>query len=179
MTPLGWLLAPLLALPTAGIYRIAALIVRDDAVSVRDGFGAWVAFGGRALILATLSLGAAFVFATNVVTGLDARNVVGWSLATFAAWGLAATGVLTAIAWPLLVDPTRSGWGLRDVLRLAVLLALAHPMRFGALGLLLVALIAVSTFAIVAVLTISIGLAALISCRYVLPAADRLASRTR
>ena len=126
-SPLGWLSAPLLALPTVGIYRTAALIVRGQPVSIREGFAAWARFGEWALLVGTLLLGCVVVFATNLVSGLDARGVVGWSLATFAGWGLAMTGMLSAIVWPLLVDPRRSEMGLRGILRLTVLLAACLP----------------------------------------------------
>jgi hypothetical protein len=113
----------------------------------------------------------------NVVTGLEARSVLGWSLATFAGWGLAATGVVAAVVWPLLVDPARAGSGLRDIIRLAAFLALAHPLRFGGLALLLLVLVGLSTLAVVVVLSVAIGFAALVACRYVLPAADRFEAR--
>jgi hypothetical protein len=173
VTPLAWLLAPLLALPTVGVYRIAALIVRGEPVSVAGGFRAWTRFGGRALFVGALLLGAGAILATNLVTGLEARGLLGWSLATFAGWGLVATGVAAAIVWPLLVDPARSGSSLGDILRLTALLALAHPFRFGCLAVVMLAVVALSTLAVVVVLSVAIGFVALIACRYVLPAADR------
>jgi hypothetical protein len=173
ISPLAWLLAPLLALPTVGIYRVAALLVRGEPVSVRDGFGAWRRFGGRAMVVGALLLGCVAVFATNLVTGIQNSGVVGWSLATFAGWGLVATAIASSVVWPLLVDPWRGRLGLGDVLRLTSLLALAFPLRFGALAAVLVLLVALSTFAVVVVFSIAIGFAALIACRYVLPAADR------
>jgi uncharacterized membrane protein YesL len=173
VAPLAWFLAPLLALPTIGIYRIAALIVRGEPVSVRDGFTTWVRFGGRALIVGSMVLGTSAVFAVNVVTGLEARGLLGWSLATFAGWGLASTAVIATIVWPLLADPARAGSGLRDIVRLSAFLALAHPLRFGGLALLLLVLVGLSTLAVVLVLSVAIGFAALVACRYVLPAADR------
>lgn len=177
VSPLAWLLAPLLALPGVGIFRIAALIVRDEPVSVGQGFTAWWRFGGRALVVGSALLVSAAVLATNLVTGLEARGVVGWSLATFAGWGLAAVGVLATVAWPLLVDPRRERTSLGSTLRLAAILALSHPLRFGALALVLLAIVALSTLAVVALLTLAIGIVALVACRYVLPAADRFAAR--
>jgi uncharacterized membrane protein YesL len=173
VTPLAWLLAPLLALPAVGVYRIAALIARGEPVSVADAFTALARFGGRAALVGALLLGAGAVFAANLVTGLEARSVLGWSLATFAGWGLVATGVVAAIVWPLLVDPQRSGSRLRDTLRLTALLALAHPLRFGGLAVVMLAIVAISTLAVVVVLSVAIGFSALIACHYVLPAADR------
>ena len=65
----------------------------------------------------------------------------------------------------------------RERVRLAGLLVLAHPGRMGALSALLVVVLAVSTVIVAAVLTVSVGFAALVACRYVLPAADRLEAR--
>lgn len=178
ITPVAWLLTPLLALPAAGTFRVAALIVRDEPVAMADGFTAWGSFGARAVVVGVSLLASTLIFTVNVVTGLEARGVLGWSLATLAGWGWAATAVLGAIVWPLLVDPQRSNAGLAATARLAALLALAHPFRFGALALFLLILIALSTLAVVVVLTLSVGFGALVACHYVLPAADRFTSGT-
>jgi uncharacterized membrane protein YesL len=177
VSPLAWVLAPLLAIPTAGIYRLAALVVRDDPVSVWDAFTAWRQWGGRALLFGTMILALVLMFVTNLVIGLEARGVLGWSLATFAGWGLAGTVIFTLVVWPLLVDPWRSHLRVREVLRLGALLALAHPLRFGALAVLLLGIVALSTLGVVLVLTLAVALVALVDCRYVLPAADRFATR--
>ena len=81
--------------------------------------------------------------------------------------------------WPgsRLAAPRRSGPRDRpsgDRLRLAALLLLAHPVRIGALGVVLAIFLALSTVAIVALLTISVSFAALVASHFVLPAADRL-----
>jgi uncharacterized membrane protein YesL len=177
VTPLAWLLLTLLALPTVGVFRTAALIVRDEPVSVREGLAAWGRYGARAIVLGALLLVAAAVLGTNLVLGLEARGLVGWSLATFAGWGLAALATLAVVVWPLLVDPRREGLALREVLRLGALMALAHPLRFGGLALVLLGILALGTLAVVALLSVAIGFAAIVSCRFVLPAADRFAAR--
>jgi hypothetical protein len=169
-----WLLAPLLALPAVGVFRVAALIVRREPVSVADAFGAWVRFGGRALAAGTLTLALAGVFLVNVVTGLSGGGLFGWAFATLAGWGLVAVLVVTTVLWPLLVDPRRPALGLAGALRLATLLAVAFPLRFGALTLLIAAFVAASTFAVVMLVTVAIGLSGLVACHHVLPAADRL-----
>jgi hypothetical protein len=171
----GFLLVPVLALPTVGIYRVAALIVREEPVSMADGFTAWRGFGLPALALGALLVAAVAVFGTNLLTGIQNSGVVGWSLATFAGWGLVATAIVTSVVWPLLVDPWRASMRLRDVLRLACLLAIAFPVRFGMLTACLVVFVALSTVAVVVLLSLAIGIAALIATRYVLPAADRFA----
>ena len=54
---------------------------------------------------------------------------------------------------------------------------LAHPVRLAILGLALGVFLAASVVAIVALITISVVVAALIATRLVLPAADRLDTR--
>ncbi len=173
--PLVIVLAPLLALPTVGVFRVAALIARDEPVATVDGFRAWRTLGGRALVLGTALLVAGFVFTTNLMTGIQGGGLMGWSLATFAGWGLVATGLVAVVAWPLVPDPWREELPLRALVRLSVLMALAFPLRPGALLALVTLLLTVSTVALVAVLSVSLRFAALVCCRYVLPATDRFA----
>ena len=173
ITPLAIVSAPLLAVPTAGVFRIAALVVRGEPVGVVDGFRAWRELGWRALVVGTALLLAGLVFATNLVTGLQSGGILGWSLATFAGWGLVATGLVAVVAWPLLADPWRREIGLRAVVRLSLLLPLAFPLRFLALLMVVVIVLLISTVALVAVLSVSLGFAALVCCRYALAAADR------
>ena len=103
--------------------------------------------------------------------------MVAWAIATAAFWGLAILVALGFALWPIAVDPERAGMAWRARVRLAGLLVLAHPGRMGVLSILLVILLAISTVIVAAVLTVSIGFSALVACRYVLPAADRLEAR--
>jgi uncharacterized membrane protein YesL len=174
ITPVALVHVPHLAIPTAAIFRIATRIVRRRSVSFWDGYR-----GIRAQLGAILGLGVAFtvaglVLGLNVLTGLTSAGIAGWAIATLAAWGLVAAWVLAWTVWPLVVDPERTGTPARARLRLAGLLALAHPIRLGALSLAIGILVALSTAAVAPVLTISIALGALWSSHVVLPAADRL-----
>jgi hypothetical protein len=63
--------------------------------------------------------------------------------------------------------------------QLAGLLVLAHPVRLAVLGVALAIFLLASTIAIVALVTVSVVVAALIATRLVLPAADRLDERLR
>ena len=166
-------LSPILALPTAGIFRLAVRIVRGEMASFGDALEAWRRFGRRALALGAAVIGGAAVLVINVVTGLADGGLVGWSLATLAFWGLAVGATLTTVAWPILVDPRRESLAARDAFRLAALLVLAFPLRFGALTAVVVVFVLVSVAAVAAVATVSISLAALVTARYVLPASDR------
>ncbi len=175
--PPAIVVAPVLAVPTAGIFRIATRIVRGEAVSFWDAVDAW-----RTNVLATLGLGAAavlvgVVLSANTVIGLGADSPLGWAMATLAAWGLVALWLLAWTAGPVLADPARAGQPIGGRLRLAALLVLAHPVRIGALGLVLAIFLVLSTIAIAALVTVSVSFAALVASQYVLPAADRLEER--
>ena len=170
-------LAPLLAFPTFGLFAMAGQIHRGNGVSTADSFRAWRTMWPRILALGVLLVAAAVVFLTNVAVGILRQDVVGIAVATAAAWGLIAMLVLAAIIWPLAADPDRAGRPFRDVLKLAALLAIAFPIRFGALTLLVLLILAISTVLFVALLTVGVAFVALLAARYVLPAADRLETR--
>lgn len=174
--PLGaLLLLPILALPTAAVFRVAATVVRGEPwIGLRDILGS-----SRRELPATLALGAAFVatgliLATNVLTGLGQAEPLGWILATLAAWGLVAWWCAAIVAWPLIVDPLRAARPIRERLRLAGALLLLHPLRFGVLGLAVAVIVVVSTVLTAAILTVSVAFVAVVACRFVYPAADRL-----
>lgn len=178
ISPIGAvLLAPLLAFPTLGIFRVAALIVRGEPASFWDALRAWrrefvpTLLAGAAAVASTLVLG------TNVAVGILSAGVVGWAVATLAAWGLIVAAIAAVCFWPLLVDPARSGEPARSRARLAGLLVVAFPVRLGALAAILGVVLVASTVAFAALVTVSIAYCALVACRYVLPAADRLEAR--
>jgi hypothetical protein len=175
--PIGLVGIAILAVPTAGLFRMAAAIARGESVSFWDSVAAW-----RRGVAGTLALGAALgvtttVLIVNLVTGILAETVLGWGFATLAFWGLVALWLLAWTVWPVLADPWRASWPARERIRLAGYLVLAHPVRIGALGLILAIFLVASTIAIVALLTVSVAIAALVATRYVLPAADRLDAR--
>jgi uncharacterized membrane protein YesL len=174
VAPPAIVLFALLAVPTAGIFRVTTRIVRGESVSFWDAVDAW-----RSDLLPTLAFGLGFVagaivLTSNVVTGLTSGSPLGWALATLAGWGIAALTLYAWALWPILADPRRADRSVADRSRLAGLLVLAHPLRLAALALALAALLVVSAVAIVALVTISVSFAALVASRSVLPAADRL-----
>jgi hypothetical protein len=175
--PPAIVLLPILALPTAGLFRITTRIARGQAVSFWDGIDAW-----RTDVLATLAVGAGFVVTLivlgfNLVSGLTSESPVGWGLATLAAWGLLIAWLYAWTLWPILVDPARAARPAADRARLAAMLVLAHPIRIGSLGLVLALFLIVSTVAVVALATVSVAFSALVASRFILPAADRLEAR--
>ena len=169
------LLLPLLVLPTAVVFRIAALVVRGAP---------WAGIGDvvratRGELPAVLGLGLAsvatgLILMTNALTGLARADPFGLVLATLAGWGLVAWWCGAIVAWPLIVDPARVGRPLRETLRLAGALLLAHPARFGGLAVVVLLIVVISTILTAAILTVSVAFVALVACRSVYPAADRL-----
>jgi uncharacterized membrane protein YesL len=175
--PAALLLLPLLALPTAGIFRVTTRIARGQAVSFWDAIDAWHTNVRESLAFGAALVAASAVLGFNIVSGLGSESVIGWALATLAAWGIVVTWLVAWIGWPLLVDPDRSARTAGDRLQLAALLVLAHPFRIAAFGAVLAIFLAVSTVAIVALVTISVSFAALVASEFALPAADRLEAR--
>jgi hypothetical protein len=84
-------------------------------------------------------------------------------------------GLVLVCWWPLLVDPRREGARAgRRALRSASVMVLAHPFRIVALAALLAPVLAISTIAFAALVSVSLSFSALLACHYVLPASDRL-----
>ncbi|HXG40615.1 MAG TPA: hypothetical protein VNJ28_06700 [Candidatus Limnocylindrales bacterium] len=171
------LLAPLLAIPTAGIYRMAARLVRDG----HTGFDDFLA-GIRRFWFAALASGAAAIllgaaFTTNALLGMGSNDVPGWLFGAAALYADLALALVLVAYWPILVDPLREALPLRRRAALAVLVALARPGQLLALGAVVGAILVGSTILFAALLTVSIAYVGLVTTRYVLPLADRLEGR--
>lgn len=176
--PFGSLLmAVLLGLPTAGVYRLSALIVRDQPVAFSDALSAWREFLRPALVIAAAVVGITTILTVNLAVGFTSRDPISWAIGTLAAWGLIATWALALLVWPLIVDPLREGQSLAQRLQLASTLLLLAPLRVALLLLAMSAVFIVSAILFAALLTVSIAFIALVTTRYVLPAADRIEGR--
>ncbi len=171
------LLAPLLALPTAGLFRMAVLIARGDSVALSDAFDAWRAYLRPALAAGVLFTVLALIFAVNIAVGVASNSFIGAMVAAFAGWGLLVLWTGALAFWPLLVDPRRAEMTIRERLRLVTILVIAFPLRLSALALTLAVLLVLSTIVFAALITVSVAFSALVASRYILPAADRLEGR--
>lgn len=171
------LLTPLIAFPTASLFRVAGLVHRGELASFWDGLAVWRTEAAPILLLGVAIAGCMAVFLVNLWVGILSGSPIGWSLATLAAWGIAVTWLFAWTAWPVLLDPRRADRPARDRIRIAGLLVIAFPMRFAALGLAVAAILLASTLATIALATIGVAFSALVATRYVLPAADRLEAR--
>lgn len=173
--PPAVVLLPLLAVPTAGVFRTAGRVVRETGwVSIDDALDAW-----RADVPRTLVIGAAFVvgwtiFALNVAIGTGLGSVLGLSIAIASVWALIGSWLLFWTLWPLLTDPSRIERPARRQLRLAALLVIADPIRIAVLGLAVGVLLVLSVITILPLVTVAMAASALIAGHVVLPAADRL-----
>jgi hypothetical protein len=166
--------APFLAVPFIGVVRLAALVARGEDVVLADVWGAYRRFGPAALVLGFPAVIGTALLASNVVVGASAGGIGGWAFATLAGAGLVALWVVAFPVAVLLVDPARAQRPVRARFRLAILLVLAAPGRTGLLTLLLAVVLAISTVAFAALLTISVAYTSLVAARYLLPLADRL-----
>jgi hypothetical protein len=165
--------APLLAIPYAGVIRLAAQAARGGDVVLSDVLHAYRAYALPAVIAGAGFVLVVAVFATNAVIGVSTGGAAGWAFATLAAWGLVATWTFATVFWVLLVDPARERVPAARTARLAGLLVLAAPGRLAALAAVIAGLLLVSAVAFAALLTISVAYAGLVTARYVLPLADR------
>jgi uncharacterized membrane protein YesL len=166
-----------LAVPAAGVYRLAALIARERSVAFSDALHAWRRFLRPALITGTVLTVITFVLGFNVLLALTTVEPLFWVIGTLAGWGLLATWAVALPFWALLTDPLREEEPLTARLRLAAVLVLISPLRFGMLLLSMTVVLIASTILFAALLTISIAFIALVTTRYTLPAADRLEQR--
>ena len=127
------ILVPLLALPLAGLARMAGLATRREAVHVTDALDPLRRRLWPVVVSAIGFTVAAVILGVNVVTGLAVSGLVGAALATASAWGLVVLAGAAVTWWPLLTDPAHDAVPARNIARLCALLLLAHPLRMGLL----------------------------------------------
>jgi hypothetical protein len=173
LPPLGLLLAVLLTVPAAGVFRLAAIVARGEPASFSDALEVWTDQPMRLLGLGLAIVAAGLVLVTNVLTGTASGSPIGWAIATFAGWGLLAGWCWLLCLWPILLDPTRSR-GIVVSSRLAALVVLAQPFRLALLGAVLALALVVSAVAFLLLFTVTLSYVALAAARYVLPATDRM-----
>jgi len=175
--PPALVLGALLAVPIAGIHRMAALLTRGEAISISDFGDGMRRFGLHATgILAGGAILAA-VLVTNVVTGFASNGPLGWFVGATAMWGLVALMMALIAIWPVLVDPRREDRPLRRRLQLAGLVLIGRPGRLFLLTLLIAVILVVSTVLLGVIVLVGVAYTSLLATRWVLPAADDLERR--
>ena len=177
--PPAAILVPLLAVPVAGIHRMAALIARGEPAAFSDFLGGMRRFGLPALAMGAAASILAVVFTTNVIVGLDAGGPIGWFLSAMALYGDVALAMLLVAFWPVLVDPRRDGVSVRRRLALAGVAVIGRPGRMFVLTVVVGLILMVSTVILAAIVLVSVAFTSLVAARYVLPLVDDLEGRLR
>jgi uncharacterized membrane protein YesL len=175
--PPAILLVVLLAIPLAGIHRLAALLARGEPTSLSDFVD-----GMRRSWLHAIGVGAglaivAAVLVTNLVTGFTSGNPLGWFVGATALWALVAVAMFAVAIWPVLVDPQHEGASLRRRAQLAGLVVIGRPGRLFMLTALVVAILVLSTVVLGAIVLAAVSYASILATRWVLPAMDELEAR--
>ncbi len=169
----GLLASVILAWPAAALGGVAARVVRGDRVGLGTAIRWPLSRTAVPLLALALAL-VALVACVDLEVAIRQGDLISVALATVAGWSLLALATLACVAWPLLGDPRRIGQGTRDLLRLTLAVALLHGPR-ALLASTFVGLVLVASAIMVApLLTVSLGLVALVLCRVVLPLADRM-----
>jgi len=177
LTIVGVALLIALAVPTAGLYRMGALIARGEPAAFSDFLDGMRRFGAAAVLVGGAAAILAIVFATNVAVGFSAGNPIGWVISAMALWGLVGLLMLLVAFWPVLVDPERQGIGLRRRLALAGLVVIGRPARMIILTATIAFILIVSTILFAALVLMSVAYVALVSARVVLPLVDEVEAR--
>jgi uncharacterized membrane protein YesL len=178
---LVWLPAALLvvvvAVPLAGIHRMAALLVREQGASFSDFIDGMRRSARRAVTAGAAATILAVTFSSNVLLGLQLDNPFGWFLTATAAYADVALAMVLVAFWPLLVDPQREGRSLRRLVVLAGIVCLARPGRMFLLTVLIGLILVAATAILPAIALVGVSFVSLVATRYVLPLADHLESR--
>jgi uncharacterized membrane protein YesL len=152
------------------VVRERTLVMSDLARSIRTDFARRFALGLAQLALVAIAV-------VDLLIGLQIAGMIGLVLAVTAFYSGVAIWILAVAAWPIVMDPLRETMPLRARLRLALILVLAHPLRFLLLSIVLAFVLAASALLAAALITFAAAYAALVAAHYVLPAADRLEGR--
>jgi hypothetical protein len=171
------LLIAVLALPVAGMFRMAALLTRGAPMGFADFITGMRRFAAPALTLGILSTAVGLVLTANIAFGLSEGSIIGGIFAVLALYAELALALYLVAAWPILVDPVRETMSFRDRLRLAFYVVATRVVRMLGLTLVILVILIVSTVLFAALVTISVAYISLVATRYVLPAADRLEGR--
>ena len=170
-------LAVLLAVPVAGLHRMAALIARGEPAAISDFVDGMRRFALPAIGIAGGAAVIAVVLTTNVVIGFESGGPLGWFLGATALYGEFALAMFLVAIWPILVDPRHAAATLRHRIVVAGLVVIGRPGRLFLLTIVIVVVLALSTMLLAGIVLVAVGFSSLVATRWVLPTADTLESR--
>lgn len=175
--PPAIVLGAALAIPVAGLHRMAALLARGEATSLSDFVDGMRRFGATAAAVAAGASILAFVLTTNMVIGLESGSPIGWFLGATALYGAIALAMFLVAVWPILVDPQRESTPVRRRLQLAGLVVIGRPGRLFLLTAIVIVVLAASVVILAGIVLVGVAYTSLLATRWVLPAADELEAR--
>ena len=170
-------LGVLLAIPVAGLHRMAAILTRGEATSLSDFIDGMRRYGVAAAAVSTGAAILAFVLTTNTIVGLGSGEPIGWFLGATALYGDIALAMFLVAAWPILVDPRRESASLRRRLQLAALLVIGRPGRLFLVTAIVIVVLAASIVILAGIVLVGVAYVSLLATRWVLPVADELEAR--
>jgi hypothetical protein len=173
------LLAAGAVVPAAGTMRMATRLHRDGHTDLGDF--AEIRRHRRVLLLALAELAIVVVLAVDVAVGSAWASWLGVVLVVGAIYGAVAIWALSVVAWPILLDPARDTWSIRDRLRLGAVVLFVNVRRIAGLALIAGLLLAISAVLVAPLLTVAVSFTWLFVARMALPLSDdaeeRLATR--
>jgi hypothetical protein len=170
----GLALLAVLAVPTAGLYRMAALVARGEPLALSDFLEAMRRYGLVAAGVGAAALVLGVVFVTNVGVGFAADHPLAWFIGALALWGLVGLVMFLLAFWPMFVDPNREGQTIRQRALLATLAVIGRPGRMLLFSAVVVVLLVAATVLFAALILVGVAYVAMVSARYVLPLVDAL-----
>jgi len=177
LVPVLVVLAPVLALPTSALMRLAVVTVRNDAPGwrhVRDELGRLV---GRKLLLATVQILLSLMGIANLGLGIATGGVVGAITGLVAFYVLLVVSLYALALWPIVVDPVQEA-PLRAQLRVATALILTRTVRLVVL-LVLTTLAAIVTVQLIVPALFLPSVVMLAIAAYVVPQVELMQLRPR
>jgi hypothetical protein len=167
------LFGPLLMPLGCGLLRMAALDARGRVVRFGQfSEGVALRFGAK-IGLGVAQTGLLLVGGLNLQLGLSMEGLPGAVVTIVAAYVLLASWTAGLAIWPLMTDPRRDAYSVRQRLALGVRLIFARPVLITLAGLLAGGGLYAGT-EFIAPLGFIPGLVALMTAHLVLPAADQL-----
>ena len=163
--------APLLALPTAVLMRLAIAAVREEVPSWRTARDELRRTVWRKIALAAVQLLVVVIGASNIAVA-DAVRSLPTILAGFVSgYAIVASAIIALALWPIVCDPRRAG-GVGEQLRLALAVVTFRPLQLavlaviGALGVVVSVQLVVPAFFLPSLVLLAVA-------AYVVPIADR------
>lgn len=171
--PILIVLAPLLALPTAVLMRLAvAAAARDRSPSWSMATAELGRLAGRKLLLGAAQLLALALGVVNVLLAGSIGGILGIVSALIAAYAVIATWMYAVALWPIVCDPDREA-PLREQLRMALTVVMLRPLQIGVLAV-ITALAVIICVQLIAPAVFLPGIVMVVIAGYVVPFVDRL-----